>query len=60
MTLVEQQLHIGLSIRPSLEPKPNETPSQLWFVGGLLGQAMGLLYGQDWRRLRMDKTNPKT
>lgn len=23
-----------------------------WFVGELLGQAMGLLYGQDWRRLR--------
>jgi cytochrome P450 len=23
-----------------------------WFVGELLGRAMGLLYGQDWRRLR--------
>ncbi len=23
-----------------------------WFVGELLGQAMGLLYGQDWKRLR--------
>ena len=23
-----------------------------WFVGHLLGQAMGLLYGKDWRRLR--------
>ncbi|CEJ81071.1 hypothetical protein VHEMI01221 [[Torrubiella] hemipterigena] len=23
-----------------------------WFVGELLGQAMGLVYGQDWRRLR--------
>ena len=23
-----------------------------WFVGELLGQAVGLLYGKDWRRLR--------
>ena len=23
-----------------------------WFVGELLGQAMGLLYGKDWKRLR--------
>lgn len=23
-----------------------------WFAGELLGQAMGLLYGQDWKRLR--------
>ncbi|KAI0111118.1 cytochrome P450 monooxygenase GliC2 [Nemania sp. FL0031] len=23
-----------------------------WYVGEILGQAMGLLYGQDWRRLR--------
>jgi cytochrome P450 len=23
-----------------------------WFVGELLGRAMGLLYGQDWKRLR--------
>lgn len=23
-----------------------------WFVGELLGQAMGLLYGRDWKRLR--------